>query len=370
MSTPRKYGADEATARSVFAETPVVHLASTLPDGRPLLRTVHAALVDGSLIFHGAVEGEKLGMLGRPTVVSAERVVARVPSHFVNPTLACPATTYYVSAMARGTPVAIAAPERKAAALEAFMQRHQPEGGYTPITASHKTYRSLLDQLIVAELELTELTAKRKLGQNRSRKQIERITEHLWMRGAPGDLEAIEPILAAHPDAPDPTFLRATDDVTLCPAPTEGDLSTVVELLRAQNWLHGESAARIAEAHRGSRAWVGLRARRSGQLVGSARAVTDGARHALIADVVVAPTHRGRGLGTTMLRLLLDHHMLRRVTHVQLSTRDATGFYAKLGFHDERAEDVAMARIRPHAIRSAPAEQTCPGTPRPGPPTE
>jgi predicted N-acetyltransferase YhbS len=46
---------------------------------------------------------------------------------------------------------------------------------------------------------------------------------------------------------------------------------------------------------------------------------------------------RGKGLGDAVMRLLLDHPAMRRVGRVYLSTRDAHGFYAKMGFGDREA---------------------------------
>ena len=52
---------DEAEAWALFAESPMVHLASTDPSGRPTLRALHGVVHDGCLVFHGAHEGDKAG---------------------------------------------------------------------------------------------------------------------------------------------------------------------------------------------------------------------------------------------------------------------------------------------------------------------
>ena len=51
-----------------------------------------------------------------------------IPSWFVDPERACPATTYYESAMARGRLVAVDHPDDKARVLSTLMGRFQPEG--------------------------------------------------------------------------------------------------------------------------------------------------------------------------------------------------------------------------------------------------
>src|SRR4051812_8169281 len=88
--------------RALFVRAPVVHLATTNDLGDPILRSLHAVLEGDSLYFHGAPAGEKMTGIGKTAVVSAEEVVASIPSWFVDPVKACPATTYYVSAQAHG----------------------------------------------------------------------------------------------------------------------------------------------------------------------------------------------------------------------------------------------------------------------------
>jgi GNAT superfamily N-acetyltransferase len=69
-----------------------------------------------------------------------------------------------------------------------------------------------------------------------------------------------------------------------------------------------------------------------GRQVAFARAVTDGAVFAYIADVYVDRSCRGRGLGTWMVSVLRDRLRERGVKRFVLATRDAHGVYARLGF--------------------------------------
>src|SRR5262245_47264502 len=96
------YRMDRAGALAVLARAPVVRLATTAADGRPLLRTVHGVVVDGAVAFHGAPAGEKMEGLRRATVLAAEEIIAQIPSYFVDPERACPATTYYLSVQVHG----------------------------------------------------------------------------------------------------------------------------------------------------------------------------------------------------------------------------------------------------------------------------
>ena len=74
---------------------------------------------------------------------------------------------------------------------------------------------------------------------------------------------------------------------------------------------------------------------RVGEQIAFARAVTDSATFAYICDVIVAPEHRGRGLGKWMMSCVIGHPQLKTCT-LCLRTRDAHGLYEPLGF--ERTE--------------------------------
>jgi GNAT superfamily N-acetyltransferase len=67
-------------------------------------------------------------------------------------------------------------------------------------------------------------------------------------------------------------------------------------------------------------------------LVGFGRAVTDLATYAYWTDVVVAESHRGRGLGRWLSACMLAHPELQGLRRVALLTRDAAQLYTALGF--------------------------------------
>ena len=72
-----------------------------------------------------------------------------------------------------------------------------------------------------------------------------------------------------------------------------------------------------------------------GSQVGFARAVTDRATFAWLADVFVLEPHRGRGLGVWLVETVLGHPDLQRVRQMMLATADAHGLYRRFGFEVE-----------------------------------
>jgi N-acetylglutamate synthase-like GNAT family acetyltransferase len=72
--------------------------------------------------------------------------------------------------------------------------------------------------------------------------------------------------------------------------------------------------------------------RSDGTTVGCARVISDEATFAWVCDVFVEPTHRGVGIGTWMVRSVVDHWRERGVARLLLATKDAHEVYKKIGF--------------------------------------
>ena len=90
-----------------------------------------------------------------------------------------------------------------------------------------------------------------------------------------------------------------------------------------------------------------------GVQVGFARAVTDGATFAWIADLFVLADHRGQGLGRCLLEVVLAHPDVRGARNVLLATADAHGLYRSYGFRPlvepDRYLNLRGQRERPFA---------------------
>jgi GNAT superfamily N-acetyltransferase/nitroimidazol reductase NimA-like FMN-containing flavoprotein (pyridoxamine 5'-phosphate oxidase superfamily) len=329
-----EFSMTDAQAREFLKGSEVVHLALTRPDGAPVLRTLNAAVTNDWVLFHGSVAGEKAQCIGRTAVAQAEQIVATVPSYFVDPERACPATTYFRSVQLHGTLERIDDPYVKADALQRMMQRYQPEGGHVPIHFDTPMYQNAVRGVLVLGIRMRDLTGKAKLGQNRKPHEVASIMDQLWRRGASGDASAIALMFEYHPESSRPERFRGPAGTWLWPALAEADATAAAALLEGHYWTRGVSRARLMRAQLGASAWIGAK-NEAGQLVATARANSDGARHAYVADVAVAPEYRGRGLGRALVSLLLDHPRVRGSTSVRLGTADAGPFYEQLGFQPE-----------------------------------
>ena len=68
------------------------------------------------------------------------------------------------------------------------------------------------------------------------------------------------------------------------------------------------------------------------ELIGFARATSDGIYRAMIWDVVVHPDYRGQGLGRQLVQTLLAHPRMNRVERIYLTTTHQQSFYEHIGF--------------------------------------
>jgi ribosomal protein S18 acetylase RimI-like enzyme len=86
-------------------------------------------------------------------------------------------------------------------------------------------------------------------------------------------------------------------------------------------------------------------------LVGFARVITDLATYGYLTDVVIAPEHQRRGLGTWLTDCMVQHPQLQGFRRLALVTRDAERLYSRAGFAVGAGPLIYMER-RPAGITS------------------
>jgi GNAT superfamily N-acetyltransferase len=122
------------------------------------------------------------------------------------------------------------------------------------------------------------------------------------------------------------------------------DPDAALALLRATHWGSGMSRETLIRAIANSVCFGVYEGR---QLIGLGRAVTDLATYAYWTDVVIASTHRGRGLGRWLSDCMLAHPELQALRRVALLTRDAADLYAQIGFSEGPGPLIYMERKPP-----------------------
>jgi GNAT superfamily N-acetyltransferase len=128
------------------------------------------------------------------------------------------------------------------------------------------------------------------------------------------------------------------------------DVGRVHGWLASSYWSPGIERTLVERAMAGSHC---LGAYRDGEQVGFARAITDFATFAWIADVWVDEGARGQGLGRRMVGWFVDHPRYAGIRRMGLVTADAHGVYEALGFHALLRPDRYMAEAAA-MLRAAP----------------
>jgi ribosomal protein S18 acetylase RimI-like enzyme len=134
------------------------------------------------------------------------------------------------------------------------------------------------------------------------------------------------------------------------------DLGTVLALLRSTHWGQELTEAVLKRAVTNS---VCFGVYQGSALVGFGRVITDLATYGYLTDVVIAPTHRGRGLGAWLTECMLSHPELQGFRRTALLTRDAEALYLKAGFTPGAGSLVYMER-RDVAGSSGPHQRETP----------
>ena len=107
------------------------------------------------------------------------------------------------------------------------------------------------------------------------------------------------------------------------------DVAAVHAFLTQTYWSPGIPESVVRRAIAGSITFGIYHGR---EQVGFARVVTDRATYAYLSDVYVLEAHRGQGLATWLMEVIMSHPELQGLRRFSLSTRDAQALYARFGF--------------------------------------
>ncbi|MFD1178308.1 pyridoxamine 5'-phosphate oxidase family protein [Paenibacillus puldeungensis] len=185
---------EETEIREFLQEMSIGFLGTAQEDGWSRVTPLNF-VYDGSFIyFHGSLAGEKMKQMAQNNKVSftVAKEYAVIPSHFTDPRLACPASSFFKSVMVRGRVEKVDDLDEKAHVLALLMTKLQPEGGYDPILASDPAYAGHLKAVAVCRIVPETMTAKFKFGQNLNETKFSGVVDGLQVRNRELDLDTID----------------------------------------------------------------------------------------------------------------------------------------------------------------------------------
>jgi GNAT superfamily N-acetyltransferase len=127
-----------------------------------------------------------------------------------------------------------------------------------------------------------------------------------------------------------------TNELSMTDDPLAVDVDFVERMLRTSYWAPRRERSVIERSLQTS---VPLSVFHADRQIGFARIVSDLVTFAWIADVIVDPQYRGRGIGKWMMECIMEHPAVAGTSQQLLRTTDAHGLYARYGF--ENAECMA-----------------------------
>jgi nitroimidazol reductase NimA-like FMN-containing flavoprotein (pyridoxamine 5'-phosphate oxidase superfamily) len=167
----------------------VGRIASIDNQGYPQVIPMNFVFFDKSIYMHSHIKGEKLENIKRNQKVGFEvdRELEFLSSYFEDPKDASLADTLYISVIIKGHASIVQDNIEKTAALNALMEKYQPEGGYEKINPK----MPVLDHVSVIKIVPNLITGKYKIGQTLSQQDRLKLAKQILERKTPSAKETL-----------------------------------------------------------------------------------------------------------------------------------------------------------------------------------
>lgn len=189
-----EFNIDNESAIQEFLDTCDYGTLCLSNDEEPYGVPLNFACWEEGIVFHGSPEGKKSHMIANnpKACLSVTKPYAYLPSYFSHTTSACPATQFFGSVLLEGHIKILNNLDEKARALNALMQKMQPESHYEPISVENPIYTKMLTSTAVLYLRIEKRSFKLKVGQNLTLERKENLIAELEKRGTALDKETIK----------------------------------------------------------------------------------------------------------------------------------------------------------------------------------
>jgi GNAT superfamily N-acetyltransferase len=138
-------------------------------------------------------------------------------------------------------------------------------------------------------------------------------------------------------------FLREKGSFIISTDPASLDADTVFGFLRQAKWWTELTRESLERALHNS---LCFSLKEGDRQIGLARVITDYVTYAYLCDVYIMEERRRQGLGSWLIRSVLDHPDLKHLKRVALITHDAQTFYLRADFRFASHPDCYMERLQ------------------------
>ncbi len=176
--------------KEFLSEEHVGRIASIDENGFPQIIPMNFVLLNDAVYMHSHVRGEKLDNISRNSRVGFEsdRELEFLPSYFQDPHDASLADTLYISIVIKGTASLVSDKDEKTIALNALMEKYQPEGQYAPMQSEMR----VLDAVTVIKVTPQTLSGKYKIGQHMRPKDRLDLAQKILKRDSPSAAKTLQ----------------------------------------------------------------------------------------------------------------------------------------------------------------------------------
>lgn len=165
-------------------------IASIDRDGFPQIIPMNFVFVNDAIYMHSHTRGEKIENIKRNPKVGFEidRELEFLPSYFSSPTDASQADTLYISVVIKGYGTIVSENDEKSMALNALMEKYQPEGGYEKITPD----MPVVDEVAIIKVVPQTMRGKYKIGQHLDKNARKNLAQKIFERNSSTALETLQ----------------------------------------------------------------------------------------------------------------------------------------------------------------------------------
>lgn len=110
-----------------------------------------------------------------------------IPSYWRSSDYACPASQYFESVLIRGRGTIVVDHDEIASALQALMDKHQPEGGFRRIDPADPLYAKAIEEAAIFRIDPDRIDIRSKFGDHLSAETRRGIIEKLKERDVGSD---------------------------------------------------------------------------------------------------------------------------------------------------------------------------------------
>jgi len=168
----------------------VGRVASTDKEGFPQIIPMNFVFINEAIYMHSYTRGEKLDNIrANPKVgFEVDREVEFLPSYFSSPTDASQADTLYISVVIKGDGIIVNDMNEKTMALNALMEKYQPEGRYDKLTPD----MPVINEVAIIKIIPKTIKGKYKIGQHMEKSSRTELAKKILERNSPTAIATIQ----------------------------------------------------------------------------------------------------------------------------------------------------------------------------------